>query len=604
MDAGRVENRMGYAGSTNMDSMRDSNRKNGRADISVSTIDFEKLDGLVSKLKSSPFEMEALLQAQYVTCCSLLDVFAVLAMSVGARVCEAAADKLRSRSPHTVSPSTVTGETEEKGEGSSAVVPSIEIDGGTPVNGSESLGSAPVGAVGMPLGAPGSIPMSVTDSSPSPYPSSNPSTSPSPVPIPVPVNKMSAQERANQMVVAVLLGCANKTLDSGHGSLCFSVGTDGVRGCSGVSLESGSEGEEREEKVSSMSFTLDDLKQSVCDGCMALQASISHDELQGALSSPMSAPLSSSIPPKVSSLSPNSSLVSMAAAAGGIVAVQGADASSREGVEGGGVKIVDEGKMEGRMVVDLEKFTASKTALNYSKDSKDPKDNKETKEKDKEKDTTVNSDKDPTVKALLDHPLSLVAVKVAAVFHLWKQLGNNRRNGKQIDSAQVEDAQRENTNSMKVDAVEVSGVVLEGVVARRDDSDSSDSNGDKDQNIGIINNINNFERRNRDSDDRSDNVDKDRNRGSINSVKQSGNNDYGDQIKGEHIGVIASQLTDNWAAIVFCKMRLTAMSLCRLLDMLLSSQAIGGSEGAGGGKIIDCRNYCCLFIISDAVVSY
>lgn len=401
IDATRVEGKVGHTGHSFNDYSKDASRRGRNADTNVSTVDFEKLDGLVGKLKSSPFRMETLLEAQYITCCSLLDVFAALATPLGPRVCMAAAEKLSSVSLHTVSPSTVKTD-----DAISSTDP-----------------PEPMGSCG---------------------------TECTPV-----MSETNARERANQVVMAVLLGCAKKSSqgmdkNNEHGSLRFIVGSDGVRSCSEISLNP--------EELSA--FSLDDLKASVCDGCIALQAAITPDELQMALSWPLAAT---------------------------------AIIDGRKQIE-----TWEEGEL--KMVVELEKFTGGNTACDYSKE------------------TVVNLyDKEPTVSALLDQALSLVTAKVVAIFHLWKQLGGNRQKA-------VTKATEVSEEEKSEDISEVS---------------SSESH-----------------------------------------VK----------IKGEYIRVIASDLTNNWAAIVFCKMRLTAMSLCRLLDMLHSSsqsiprRLLSGKAGPEGDE--------------------
>lgn len=392
MDAKRVESEVGRSASScinnsNFDVNKDKSTR--VSSVSVSTVDFEKYQVLVDRLRDSPFRIVDLLRGQQVACSSLLDILAALVMPLGPCVCQRAVDKLLSKSP----PS-----------GNIISIPPVSL----PSRSSSSTSS--------------------TDSSTSHSPNRQIIGSGS-------GRKDSAQESADQIVICVMQACAERCSQSDHsidhGSLCFLAGSDGVT-TSFISKCN-----------SSQPLILDCIKLSICDCCIALLGAITHDELQIALSLPLS---SANV--------------------------------------GGGRKIVtldDSLITEPKVVMDVEKFSIEASLREMYKESSH----------------TQGAERDTGLRSFLDQPSALVTSKVVALFHFWKEIGKQKQNGTgQGDGKGL---------------VEGS---MDGNVSNTLGPSSSSS-----------------------------------------------------RLRSDYIGLIASELADNWAAIVFCKMRLTAMALCRLLDM-------------------------------------
>jgi hypothetical protein len=84
--------------------------KEALVSTSVSSVDFEKLEGLAEKLKTSPFEKATLLDGHRVACCSLIDLFTALASSLGPYVCRRAATNMMNCMNMSTDVSTGTGD--------------------------------------------------------------------------------------------------------------------------------------------------------------------------------------------------------------------------------------------------------------------------------------------------------------------------------------------------------------------------------------------------------------------------------------------------------------------------------------------------------------
>ena len=83
--------------------MKESSSRSSVSVVNVSDINFEIYQEYVEKLRGSPFSFDSLLRSQHAACCSLLDLFTVLATALGPSVCQRAAERLQSRGPHSVS---------------------------------------------------------------------------------------------------------------------------------------------------------------------------------------------------------------------------------------------------------------------------------------------------------------------------------------------------------------------------------------------------------------------------------------------------------------------------------------------------------------------
>ena len=396
MDPKRVDYLVGKSTSSTSSSLNSDASKESVSrvsSVSVSTVDFEKYQGLVDRLKNSPFTIEALLMGQNVACCSLLDILAALAMPLGPSVCQRAADRLLLR-------------------------------------------SAFIDEISFADVSPSSSNTTFSDTTKSRHHSTDRSNRCNTSPV----------EKANEVVICMLQACADRCSQSNdsidNGSLCFLVGSDGVTTSIASDHYSSKENP----------LTLDCLKQSICDCCVALLGVIAHDELQAALSLPLT-PTSNGEASQI--FIPDTSLIS-----------------------------------EPKMRIDVEMFSAEASQREISKESSHSQ-------------GLEKSEKDSNYKALLNQPYVVVTAKVVALFHFWKEIGKH----KQI-----------------------------GLIQKDGDCTSG---------TGMTANMSNPH---------------------VGHCSSGGNSDC--RLRSDYIGLIGSELAENWGAIVFCKMRLTAMSLCRLLDML------------------------------------
>ena len=396
MDAKRVDYLVGKSSSSTSSSLNSDVSKDTVSrvsSVSVSTVDFEKYQGLVDRLKNSPFTIEALLMGQHVACCSLLDILAALAMTLGPCVCQKAADRLLLRSAF-----------EDDISYADVSQSSSNPNFGDAMQSKHQSNDRSKGCNNNPV------------------------------------------EEANRVVICVLQACADRCSDSNdsidNGPLCFLVGSDGVT--TSISSDRCFSTEDP--------LILDCVKQAICDCCVALLGVITHNELQVALSLPLTP-----------------------ASTGEVKQIFYSDAS-----------LITEPKMR----IDLEMFSVEASQREISKESLHSQ-------------GLEKSERDSNLRVLLNQPYIVVTAKVVALFHFWKEIGKH----KQVGLTQKD---RECTSR-----------------------------------TGVTSNI---------------------------SISRAANCSSGSgsdsRLCSDYMWHIASELADNWAAIVFCKMRLTAMSLCRLLDML------------------------------------
>lgn len=431
MDSKRVDRDSRTTNGSSQDCNTNENpRAENMSTSSVSTIDLDKLVLMAEKLKGSPFPMQSLLDGQAVACCSLLDLFSVLASSLGSDICRRAAediissfdDNATNKDPSDgISRAGNVGESrKESGQGKarnmiSTVLLALARAGNNDIN-SNSY-----------------IPEDIDSDSDID-------------------NDFDSEEDSDDYDSEY-----ESSVQQGRG-LCFSAGSDGVITTIDINSKSS-----LFKKNPLFGIDLDDMKMAVCDGCIALVATITRAELQMILTLPLH----------------TATLIGM----------------------GDKAKAHEDKEKEIEMIVQLEQFKIRNTPYAISKEAL------------ANLIAEVPLREGVSQKSLMGQKLSLVSVKVVALFHLWAQLGKQKGIPNNSSNGTDGDINKAGNNDTKYD--------------KKYSADSK--------------------------------------------IDGSSNN---------YIESLALELADDWAAIVFCKMRLTALSLCRLLEMLRCPVNIGDADAA------------------------
>jgi hypothetical protein len=295
------------------------------SDLELST-DTAEVDRIVDLVDSSPFELERLMNPEYVACATLLDIFATLTMPLGPSICQRAAENL----------------------------------------------------VHITLAAK----LSQTDTAASHEGAGG-----------------ARRERAEKAVLGVLLVCAEEDspFSSDTGTLSFDVGSNGVIDCPTVVGMCSAISQVVEAKEGSMSmatgqlapFCIHEMKAAVRRGCKALLSAMQHEDLQVALSLPMTA-----------------------------------SDVYRGRMESEAVhQTLEDREAEISVALELCDISSDRTAKEHPRVRKE-----------------VCSEECTTWCSLLEDRHSLITVKVVALFHLWKRLCDGVRSREALVARSARDA--------------------------------------------------------------------------------------------------------------------------------------------------------------------